>query len=480
MKKILFVTSEAYPLIKTGGLADVSSSLPKALAELGQDVRLMMPNYQAVNSQGDKRWLGSLRIYNSDVSIFETFLPGSEVKVWLVDCPNFFDYPGNPYTDAEGIAWPNNDERFALFCHVAAACAMDTINLGWKPDIVHCNDWQSGLVPALLSLEDERPATVFTIHNMAYQGLFPANRVTSLNLPRKLWHQDGLEFFNMLSFLKGGLAYADRITTVSPTYAQEIQTAAFGYGFEGLLAHRSEDLIGIINGIDEQEWNPDTDHLIRQTFNADSLDAKQANKAALQERSGLPVNDEIPVFALISRLVEQKGIDMLLDCLPEILALPVQVIILGSGDKGFEQQLQALAELHPEKMSLSLAYDEGLAHAIEAGADVFLMPSRFEPCGLNQMYSQRYGTIPIVRKTGGLADTVVDALPETLANGSATGLVFTEASAGALMEAFKRALLLYHNPTLWAAMQKNAMRKDFSWRRSAEQYLTLYDGIFLA
>ncbi len=477
MKKILFVTSEAHPLIKTGGLADVCGSLPKALAELSQDIRLIMPNYQALKTTEKVRFLCSLRIDNRDVNMLETRMPDSDVIVWLVDCAEFFNYPGNPYTDENGNAWANNAERFALFCRVAVVCAMDRINQDWKPDIVHCNDWQTGLVPAILSLEEDRPATVFTIHNMAYQGLFPASHVVSLNLPGQLWHQDGLEFNNMLSFIKGGLAYADRITTVSPTYALEIQTPEFGYGLEGLLTYRNEALVGIINGIDTDQWNPKTDTYINRNFDIKTLAKKQFNKTALQKKSALPANDQVPVVALISRLVEQKGIDMVIDCLPEMMTMPMQFILLGAGDKDYEKRLQNLARLYPDKIALTIGYNEALAHTIEAGADIFLMPSRFEPCGLNQMYSQRYGTLPIVRKTGGLADTVIDAMPETIANGTATGIVFNEATAGSLIEAIKRAMLLYANRDVWNKMQIDAMQKDFSWQRSAEQYLALYNSI---
>jgi starch synthase len=326
-------------------------------------------------------------------------------------------------------------------------------------------------------METDRPKTVFTIHNMAYQGLFPVQSVYALNLPGQLWNPNGLEFFGMLSFIKGGIAYADRITTVSPTYALEIQSPAFGYGLEGLLAHRSNNLVGIINGIDMDEWNPETDSHIHQRYSVDSLSEKRHNKAELQRRVNLPVNDSVPLFGLISRLVEQKGIDMIIECLPDMVELPMQLVLLGNGDKVYEQRLQNLARLYPDKIVIIIDYNESLAHLIEAGADVFLMPSRFEPCGLNQMYSQRYGTIPIVRKTGGLADTVVDTLPESLANHSATGIVFKEAHAGALLEAIKRTLLLYSNHAAWQQMQTNAMHKDFSWHRSAEQYLALYNSI---
>lgn len=315
---------------------------------------------------------------------------------------------------------------------------------------------------------------------MAYQGLFPASILRSLNLPGKLWHPGGLEFHDMLSFIKGGLVYADRITTVSPTYALEIQTAEFGYGLEGLLLHRHNDLSGIINGIDTDQWNPETDRYIPGHYNADSLGNKQHNKAALQKQLLLPVDNSIPVLGLVGRLVEQKGIDLVIDCLPELLTMPIQFVLLGSGDKQVEQRLLNLMHLYPDKMAISIGYNEELAHLIESGADIFLMPSRFEPCGLNQMYSQRYGTIPIVRKTGGLADTVVDSLPETIINNTATGIIFNEANSSALLEAIKRTLLLYQLDEVWPKMQKNAMSVDFSWRHSAEQYLVLYRSIVVA
>lgn len=477
VKKILFVTSEAHPLIKTGGLADVCGSLPKALAELSQDIRVIMPNYPDLKTGGDIRLVGSLRVDNLNVNILETYLPGSKVMVWLVDYPDYFNHPGHPYNDEQGNAWPDNAQRFGLFCRITVEVAMNRAHQSWKADIVHCNDWQSGLVPALLSLENDRPATVFTIHNMAYQGVFPAGLVASLHIPGQLWHSKGLEFYNMLSFMKGGLVYADRITTVSPTYALEIQTPEFGYGLEGLLVHRKEYLGGIINGIDTETWNPETDPYISERYTAHTLNKKKINKSELQQKFALPINDYIPVFGLISRLIEQKGIDLIIDCLPEMLTLPMQFVLLGSGNKGFEKRLQKLAALHPDKIAITLGYDEALSHIIEAGADIFLMPSRFEPCGLNQMYSQRYGTIPVVRKTGGLADTVIDALPETVANQTATGIMFTEASSGALMEAIKRAMFLYSLPEIWQKMQLSAMQKDFSWNRSAQQYLALYQSI---
>jgi starch synthase len=477
MKKILFVTSEAHPLIKTGGLADVCGSLPKALTELSQDIRLILPNYQALKASENVRFLTSIRIDNRNINILETLMPDSQVIVWLVDYPAYYNYPGNPYVDEQGEPWSNNAERFGLFCRIVTEVAMNRINQDWQPDVVHCNDWQSGLVPAFLSLEEGRPSTVFTIHNMAYQGLFPLTSASVLNLPGQLWHPAGLEFHGMLSFIKGGLVYSDYITTVSPTYALEIQTPEFGYGLEGLLEHRKEFLGGIINGIDLDQWDPEKDPNIFQCYSAKTLSKKLLNKTALQAKLGLPIEEHIPLFGLIGRLVEQKGIDLLLDCFSEMITMKLQFVLLGSGDKVFEKQLQEFAELYPDKIAIKIGYDEALAHLIEAGSDAFLMPSRFEPCGLNQMYSQRYGTVPIVRKTGGLADTVIDALPETLGNQTATGIVFNEASPSALLEAIKRTLILYSMPDSWKKIQVNAMGKDFSWQRSAKQYLELYQTL---
>ena len=477
MKKILFVSSEVHPLIKTGGLADVAGSLPIALADLGQEVRIIIPKYQALKLEQEVEYRCTLRIDNHDVNILETRLPDTEVIVWLVDCPEFFDIPGNPYTDEFGNAWANSAARFCLFCRVAVEVSQNRAHLNWKADIAHCNDWQSGLVPALLTLEPNRPSTVFTIHNMAYQGLFSETTYFELGLPGQLWNPGALEFHDLLSFIKGGIACADHITTVSPNYALEIQTADYGYGLEGLLHHRHHELNGIINGIDTEIWNPEIDPRIAQNYSIDSLAKKAANKTALQQHFSLPEEPAIPIIGLIGRLVDQKGIDLVIDCLDELVNYPIQFVLLGSGEKGFEHRLKNLSYLYPDKISVSIGYNEDLAHLIEAGADMFLMPSRFEPCGLNQLYSQRYGTLPIVRRTGGLADTVVDAMPDTIADKTASGFVFEEPTVGAMLETIKRAILLYANKRSWQQIQKNAMRKDFSWQQSAQQYLDLYDKL---
>lgn len=477
MKKILFASSEVHPLIKTGGLADVASGLPKALVKLDQEVRIIIPNYASLKKTEAVHFISSVRVNNQDANILETRLPGGDVIVWLVDCPTLFGTLGNPYLDETGNLWANIADRFTLFSRIIVEVAMNRAHLDWQPDIVHCNDWQTGLVPALLSIESNTPATVFTIHNMAYQGMFPENIFLDLNLPRQLWHPNGLEFHDMLSFIKGGLAYADRITTVSPTYALEIQTAEYGYGLEGLLSHKYAILSGIINGIDLEHWNPETDTSISEPYSAQSLDKKVINKTSLQARSSLPVNKSVPLFGSISRLVEQKGVDLLIDCLSAMVDIPLQLVLLGSGDKSIEQKLLKFARLYPKKIAVTIGYDEALAHQIEAGADIFLMPSRFEPCGLNQMYSQLYGTIPIVRETGGLADTIEDALPKSLANNTATGIAFKEAQSGALLEAIKRTVLLYDDKKTWKKIQVVAMKKDFSWKKSAENYLALYEAI---
>ncbi len=477
MKKILFATSEAHPLIKTGGLADVAGSLPKAFADMGHEVRLILPNYQMLNLTDKPRYIATVRVDNREVNILETQIPESSVSVWLVDYRPFFDHPGNPYVDEHGIPWPNIADRFALFCRIITEVALNRAYLDWQPDIVHCNDWQTGLAPALMSLEEQAPATVFTIHNLAYQGLFPASTFHQLNLPGQLWHHDGLEYHGMLSFIKGGLAYSDILTTVSPTYAREIQTPEFGYGLEGLLSHRHDVLHGILNGIDMDYWNPETDPLIPSHYSPHQLKNKLGNKTQLQQQMGLPEDENLPVFGMVCRLVEQKGIDLVLSCLTDLVELPLQFVLLGSGDKSVEYQLKEFARLYPDKISITIGYNEPLSHLIEAGADIFLMPSRFEPCGLNQMYSQRYGTLPIVRKTGGLADTIEDALPASLKNETATGIAFQHAESDALLEAIKRSLILFDNKPLWRKMQRSAMKKDFSWQNSARQYLALYDTL---
>jgi len=480
MARVLFVTSEAYPLIKTGGLADVSASLPTALHTLGDDVRILLPGYQSVMEQARAQGVepvARLPVGETTVTLWQTPLPGTDVPVWLVDHPNSFARPGNPYVDRTGADWPDNASRFLLFARVAAELATPHTRIAWQPDIVHCNDWQSAMVPALLSLTPERPATVFTIHNLSYRGLFPRSMFETLGLPEHFWHFERLEFHGELAFIKGGLVYADRITTVSPSYAREILTPEQGVGLDGLLRHRADDLSGILNGIDSRIWNPATDTHLTAQFDRTDLSGKAANKTALQKALGLSPDPAVPVIGFIGRLVEQKGVDLVLGALPTIIDSGAQLVVLGSGDTLFEEALEEAAQRNPGTVSVTLGYDENLAHRIEAGADLFLMPSRFEPCGLNQMYSQIYGTLPIVRAVGGLRDTVVDLAGDLDNIGNATGFTFQEPTAVALSGAIERALDLYPNKALWRQVQDNGMSRDFSWLNSARAYQALYQGL---
>jgi len=474
--KVLFVASEAYPLIKTGGLGDVAGSLPPALQDLGHDVRLLLPAYRDVleRVRGRIQTRARLGLQDGPVAVLETTLPGTSLPVWLVDAPAWFDRPGNPYLDPQGRPWPDNAQRFAGLARTAVAIAQDRAGLQWRPDLVHTNDWQTGLIPALLSLENDRPRQIFTIHNLAYQGLFPMETFRELGLPVFLQSMHGLEFHGQLSFIKGGLVFADHITTVSPTYAREIQTPEYGCGLEGVLQARSRDLSGILNGIDTETWNPATDPHLPCRYDAHSLERRGKNKGRLQRDCGLHVTDRPTLVGMVGRLVEQKGIDVVLEALPRLLQWPLQFVILGSGEHRYEAALEALAARHRHRMAVHIGYDEGLAHRIEGAADVFLMPSRFEPCGLNQMYSLRYGAVPVVRATGGLADTVVDATPDHTIAGTADGFTFTPLSVEAVLHALDRAHCSRRSRSLWRGLQRTGMAQDFSWARSAREYSALY------
>ncbi len=477
MKRLLFVASEAYPLIKTGGLADVAGSLPEVLRQQGMDVRLLLPGYQHVlESIEPPREVAQFDVGGTTVRIVATQLPGTELETWLLEHPLFSQRPGNPYHNPDGEPWPDNADRFALLSQVAAAIATAEAGLDWHPDVLHCNDWHTGLAIALTHLREQRPRTVFTIHSLAHMGLFDRPTFDRLGLPAQFWHDSALEFYEHCSFIKGGLVYADYVTTVSPTYAHEICGSPGGMGLEGLLKQRRERLVGILNGIDSRVWNPATDPYLERCYSADSLADKAHNKAALQADLGLAATDDRPLVGLVGRLVEQKGLELIMPVLGEILACPVQFVVLGTGEPKYEQQLQAFADANRESMALVLAYDESLAHRIEAGSDIFLMPSLFEPCGLNQLYSLRYGTLPLVRAVGGLADTVVDSTGETLADGSATGFVFGRPDANDLLATMQRACALWGDRSIWAQVQRNAMNQDFSWQQSANRYRQLYDA----
>ncbi|HEY9051747.1 MAG TPA: glycogen synthase GlgA [Gammaproteobacteria bacterium] len=480
MSKILFVASEAFPLIKTGGLGDVAGSLPRALLKNKQDVRLLLPAYRSVLDKISKpKQIAEHWHYGQHIKLLETRLPGTQLKTWLVDCPAAFDRDGNPYLNKTGHSWHDNAFRFAVFCQVAVDIAVNRCGLKWQPDVVHCNDWQSGLIPAILQGFPKRPATVFTIHNLAYQGLFPYEDFQNLGLPPSLWTMDGVEFHGMFSFIKGGLVFANRINTVSPTYAQEIQTEAFGNGLEGLLQHQQNQLSGILNGIDNDVWNPGTDEHLEHKYNRRSLNKKVENKTELQKQLKLPVDASIPMIGMVSRLVEQKGLDIILASIPELLKRPLQMVFLGTGEAVFEKTLIEWARRHPDKIAVIIGYDEQMSHRIEAAADMYLMPSTFEPCGLNQLYSLRYGTLPVVRNVGGLADSVVDATDTNIKTKKANGFIIKEHSALSLIETIDHALSCYENRTEWKQLQLNAMTADYSWQHSAQQYLELYQAAII-
>ncbi len=500
--KILFATSEAHPFIKTGGLADVSGSLPNAFVDLKHKVRLVLPAYKTVIEKLPKKGYrkvaeaeigGCGRTFNCKILQLKAgAMKGVDYPVWLVDIPELFDRDGNPYLADDGSDWWDNGERFGVFSKVVTELAMGRMGLKWQPDVVHANDWQTGLVPALLSQEEQAPKTVFTIHNMAYPGNFPHSLFKLLELPESLWGIEGVEFYGHFSMLKAGLIKSDWVTTVSPTYAKEICFPEFAYGMEGILQMRQKEgrLAGIINGIDDQVWNPEVDELIVKNYSANKgrIAGKLANKEALlselcllrgedekRTKARLDTCLDAPLIGLVGRLVEQKGIDLVLEVMPEIIQqTTANFVVVGSGNKYFEQQIKKLAAKHPSRVWAFIGYSEILGHRVEAGADMFLMPSRFEPCGLNQMYSLAYGTPPIVHHTGGLADTVVNATDENISNGTATGFVFYDPSRHALKSTILHALHLFTKKRTWQKLQKNGMHQPFKWKQSAKQYLELY------
>jgi starch synthase len=460
----------------------VVGALPIALREQGIDARLVLPGYPTVLAAlTGSRPVAQSALYGGDITLLRGDLAtgaGRKLPVYAV-ATAAFDRPGDPYHAPGGADWPDNPPRFALFCRTAAALALGHLAPDWRADVVHAHDWQTGLIPALLSLQRRRPGTVFTIHNLAYQGLVEADAADALGLPADWWRMDALEFFGQLSLIKAGLVFADRLTTVSPRYAQEIQTPAFGCGLDGLLRHRADVLTGVLNGIDTRLWNPATDPALPHTYDADHLATKARNKAALQQELGLANDPGALLLGLVGRLVTQKGIDLLIDAIPK-LPPDVQLAVLGSGDAAYGAALRAAATAQPLRIAFRAGYDEALAHRIQAGADAFLVPSRFEPCGLTQLYALRYGTVPIVRNVGGLADTVVDANPENLATGRATGVVFEAPSSSALLDAIDRAYALFRVGESWQALQRSAMAQDHSWAQAAGQYAALYRALAAA
>ncbi len=472
--KVLAVASEMFPLVKTGGLADVTGALPTALAQRDVAVRTLIPGYPAV--------LGRVRnavgvyslpdLFGGHATVLAARVEGHEMLV--LEAPHLFARPGNPYLAPDGQDWLDNAQRFAALAQVAAQIGLGAVP-GFGPEIVHAHDWQAGLVMAYLhSAAARRPATVFTVHNMAFSGRFPARLLASLDLPPKSFRLDGVEFHGDISMLKAGLHYADRVTTVSPTYAAEIRTAAHGMGMDGVLRARGAAVSGILNGLDTVTWNPATDPALAASFDADHIDARAASKRALQELMGLAADPDAPLFGVVSRLSWQKGLDLLLQQVPTLLGHGAQLAVLGAGEPALQAGFEAAANAHPGTVGCVIGYDEAMAHLIQGGADALLVPSRFEPCGLTQLAAQRYGCVPVVARVGGLADTVIDANPMALAAGVATGVQFDRVDADGLRGAIGRAVALYRQPDVWRRMQRNGMAADVSWQGPATHYVTLF------
>jgi starch synthase len=455
--RVLFCSSEVDPYAKTGGLADVAGSLPLALKGLGVDVRIIMPKYRCVKVEGNKDLLKG------------------KVPVYFVENNDYYDRE-YLYSTPEGD-YPDNLDRFVYFCKSALEIARRE---KFSPDIIHCNDWQTALIPVYIkSIYSQaeffsNTRTVFTIHNIAYQGLFPAQEWDKTGLPRELFSIQGLEYYGKINLMKGALMFSDYITTVSPTYSKEIQTPEYGFGMEGILRERNDRLAGIINGIDYSIWNPAEDKEIPQNYDVKSLDKKAINKQHLQTEYEMEIGRDIPLIGAIGRLTDQKGWDLIAEIIDEICQLDLQLIILGTGEKKYHQLMEKIAAKYPDNTSINLRFDPVLAKKIYAGCDMFLMPSKFEPCGLGQLISYRYGTLPVARETGGLADTVVDITHDPK-NG--TGFLFQEYKGEALLDAIKRGLEFYRDRKAWRGVMKRIMKLDYSWKNSAKQYLQLYKEI---
>lgn len=476
--RVLSVGSEIYPLVKTGGLADVLGALPAALAAEGIETRTLVPGYPAVMAalDGADTVLELPDLLGARARVLAA--PPGGLPLFVLDAPPFYDRPGNPYTDASGHDWADNGLRFAALAQAAAEIGGGGLG-AFQPDIVHAHDWQAGLAPAYLHYADggQRPRTVMTIHNLAYQGQFPAYLMGFLGLPPESYTMEGVEYYQSVGYLKAGLQFADAITTVSPSYAAELQTEAGGMGLAGLFRRRAAFLHGILNGIDTGIWNPERDSLIAARFDAENLPARRENKAALQRRLGLAPEPETLLFAVVSRLAWQKGLDLLHDVLPVLEEMGAQLAVLGSGEAALEAAYLAAAQAHPRRIACVIGFDEGLAHLMQAGADAVLVPSRFEPCGLTQMIAQRYGAVPVVARVGGLADTVIDANEIALDACAATGVQFAPVAAEMLAIALNRTARLWTDREAWRRMQRNGMKADFSWARPARHYAQLYRSL---
>lgn len=482
--KVLQVSAELYPLLKTGGLADVAGALPAALGKAGADVRLLLPGFPAFRESLVKECAVaplSLPWGEGRAALLRGKLSGlGDTQVYLLDAPGLFERPGNPYADEAGVAYADNHRRFALL-GLAAARLAEGIDPAWLPQIVHAHDWHAALSCAHLAASRARlrshARSVYTVHNLAYQGLFPAPLFCELGLPPAHYAVEGVEFYGQVSFMKAGLHFADAITTVSPTYAREIQTPEQGCGLDGLLRHRANGLHGILNGVDYAVWSPAADRSIAQAYSVDRPDGKADCKAALQRECGLAIEPGALLFGVVSRLTEQKGLPLVLEALPDLLEAGGQLVILGSGDARLDKAFADAAAKHPGQMAQRTGMDEGLAHRIYAGSDVVLVPSRFEPCGLTQLYALSYGALPLVHRVGGLADTVVDCTLEDLASGDATGFVFEAFCVEAYRRALRRAFVLWGRPREWAAVRNAGMGKRFGWDEAARAYVGVYRGL---
>ena len=472
--RVLSVASECVPLIKTGGLADVVGALPGALAPLGWDMRVLLPAYRDLRLMAD-----TLREVFSIADLFGG--PGrvlhgevAGITVLLLDAPHLYDRDGGPYSNAAGDH-PDNAQRFAALSWVAAAIAREGLTDGWLPDVLHCHDWQAGFAPAYVAYGgSRRVATVMTVHNIAFQGWAPAWQIGALRLPASQFHPGALEYFGGLSSLKAGLVTADAITTVSPTYASELMRAEFGMGLEGVIVARAAVVSGILNGVDTNVWSPEADPAITP-YSAKTIKDKAVNRAAIQAEFGLAVPG--PLAIVVSRLTDQKGIDLLPAVIPDFIAGGGGLLVLGSGDPVLEAAMRALELRYPGRVAVRIGYDEALSHRMFAGGDAVLVPSRFEPCGLTQMYGLRYGTLPVVAAVGGLADTVITANPAGLAAGVATGLTFHPTNADAFAQALRQLLVLHADPEIWAKLQRNAMAQPVGWEASAKAYGALYESL---
>lgn len=476
--KVLFVASECYPLIKTGGLADVVGALPRALVALGVDVTVLLPGFPDVLSGLDnKRTLAKIQSRSGGKGKLIKGVTKSGVDIIALDLPDLFNISGNPYQDAFGEDRAGNYTRYAEFSRIASEIACGEI--GRKTyDIVHAHDWQSGLVPAYLNAnKDHDVKSVLTIHNLAFQGLFPKSTYEELGLPESFFSPSGLEYWDKVSYLKGGIAYSHHVTTVSPSYALEIQSDNGGMGFGGMLRAKSQDLSGILNGIDEEVWNPATDSDIFHSYESSDLKGKAKNKTALQKSLGLRVDAKAPLFCVVSRLTTQKGLDLLANMTDFLVSEGAQLVLLGSGDNAIEKAFLDAAEKHPTEISVTIGYNEPLAHKLQAGADAIFIPSRFEPCGLTQLCAMRYGTVPIVGRVGGLNDTIIDANPMALKNGVATGVQFHPIDGHNLYAAITRTLTLYKDETIWKRLVENCFAQNVGWEASAKAYLDLYRSL---